>query len=164
VTRFTLRNGDDQRDKMTFRWARGDATSAGELGDPTVATKYFVCVWDYAGGTPSVVMEMVATPAGNCAGRPCWRSTGGGEGYRYKDPGLLPNGIQQLTIRSGSIGRAKVILKGKGALLPDPPMPFQRTPRITVQVVNDLGNCWGADYINVPRVNTEASLIVSERP
>ena len=149
---------------MTFRWARGDATSAAELGDPTVATQYSVCVWDYVGGTPSLVMEMVATAAGNCFGRPCWRSTSGGEGFRYQNPGLLPTGLRQLTIRSGSLGKSKVIVNGKGALLPDPPMPFQDAPRITVQVANNLGNCWGADYINAPRVNTGENLNVSERP
>jgi hypothetical protein len=43
-------------------------------------------------------------------------------------------------------------------------MPFQHAPRITVQVVNDLGNCWGADFINTSRANTGENLSVSERP
>ena len=49
---------------------RGDATTPGELGDPTVDTEYAVCVWDYVGGVPNLVMEMVAPAAGNCVGRP----------------------------------------------------------------------------------------------
>jgi hypothetical protein len=43
-------------------------------------------------------------------------------------------------------------------------MPFQQSPSITVQVVNSLGRCWGADYVNEPSVNTEAKLGVREKP
>ena len=30
----------------------GDATTTGELGDPTADTQYAVCVWDDVGGAP----------------------------------------------------------------------------------------------------------------
>ncbi len=52
----------------------------------------------------------------------------------------------------------------KGLVLPDPPMPFQQDPSITVQVVNSIGSCWGAEYVSPPRANTGEKLIVKERP
>ena len=55
-------------------------------------------------------------------------------------------------------------MKAKGAVMPDPPMPFAQQPRITVQVVNSLGKCWGADYVNAPLVNTSARLVAKENP
>src|SRR5439155_2805501 len=73
-TQLTIRNSsDDHRDSMTFTWSIGDATTTGELGDPTADTQYAVCLWDDVGGAPTLVMHMDAPPAGNCAGRPCWR-------------------------------------------------------------------------------------------
>ena len=149
---------------MLFSWALGAATSLAEFGDPTVDTQYTVCVWDYIAGVPSLAMEMVAPPAGNCGGRPCWRSIGNGEVLRYRDLGLLPDGLKELTLRSGSLGRSRVVVKGRGFVLPDPAMPFQQDPQITVQVLNSLGNCWGADYVSPAQVNTETKLIVKERP
>lgn len=121
MTKLTLRNDvNDRGDRMQFSWNRGDATSVGEFGDPTFDTQYTVCVWDYVARVPNLVMEMVAMPAGNCAGRPCWRSTGSGKTFRYKDFGLLPDGIQQMTLRSGVLGKTSVLVRalwrqGKGA-------------------------------------------------
>jgi hypothetical protein len=165
TTLITIRNNaKDAADKFDFRWALGDATSSAELGDPTVDTPYAVCVWDDVGGTPTLVMVMNAPPAGNCGGRPCWRSIRDGKAVRYKDLGLLPNGVRQLTIGSGPFGKASVLVKGRGIHLPDPPMPFTQDPTITVQVVNGLGTCWGADFVVAPQENSAAKLLVKEKP
>jgi uncharacterized repeat protein (TIGR01451 family) len=165
LTSLTMRNDpdDDRRDNMTFSWTRGDATTANELGDPTVDTQYTVCVWDYVGGVADLVMEMVAPAGGNCVGRPCWRAIGSG-GFRYKDPGLLPHGIRRMTLKAGALGRARVSVEARGVVKPDPPMPFQQSPSITVQVVNSIGSCWGADYVSAAQVNTEQRLSAKERP
>ncbi len=165
VTRFTLRNAsDDRRDKMTFSWTFGDATTGAEFGDPTDDTQYMVCVWDYVAGVPQLVMTMVAPPAGNCAGRPCWRSSGNDEGFTYRDLGLIPDGLKQVTLRSGPLGESRVVIKGRGLELPDPVMPFAQDPQITVQLVNSLGNCWGADYVSPAQVNTGTRLKAKEKP
>jgi len=126
--------------------------------------RYSVCVWDYAGSGPSLVMAMVAPPAGNCQGHPCWRPIGDGRGFRYTDYGLLPNGLRQMTLKSGPLGKPAVLAKARGAVLPDPPMPFLQDPSITVQVVNSLGNCWGADYVSPARVNDTVKLLTKEEP
>ncbi len=164
LTQLTIRNAaDDSRDKLKFTWTRGEETSASDVGDPTVDTQYAVCVWDRVGGTAQLVMEMSAPPAGNCGGHPCWRAIGSG-GFRYHDAGLLPNGIQQLNVFTGALGKAKVSVTARGVAMPDPPMPFQHDPTITVQVVNSIGSCWGADYVSAPRTNTDAKLVAKEKP
>ena len=164
VTTLNIRNrAADRADKMKFTWTRGDATTASDIGNPSVDTNYAVCVWDHVGGAPTLVMEMLAAAGGNCVGHQCWRPVGNG-GFRYKDPGLVPHGLQQLSVTAGTLGQPKVLVKARGALMPDPPMPFQHAPLITVQVINDLGSCWGADYVNAPRVNTAEKLIAKEKP
>jgi hypothetical protein len=149
---------------MSFSWTVGEATSVAELGTPDATTDYTVCVWDHVAGTPSLVMTMKAPAGGNCAGRPCWTPLSGGTAYRYSDAGRLPDGIQQLRVRSGPLGAPRVTLKAKGGALPNPPMPFAQSPRITVQVVNDAGACWGSDFVSPPQSNTDVRLIVKEKP
>jgi hypothetical protein len=162
---LALRKRSDPRgDTLSFNWSRGDSTSAPELGTPAASTDYTMCVWDDVAGTPSLVMTMRAPAGGNCDGRPCWTPLSGGTAYRYSDAGRLPNGIQQLRVRSGALGVSRLTVKGKGAALPDPPMPFAHSPRITVQVVNDAGTCWGSDFVSAPLSNTNARLLVKEKP
>jgi hypothetical protein len=165
LTKLSIKNdAQNPRDLMTFTWTVGDATTPEELGDPSVDTRYTVCVWDDVAGTPTLVMEMEAPPASNCSGRPCWRPFAGGTGFRYRDPGLLPDGIQQVKIKSGALGKSRMLVRARGDMLPDPPMPFKQEPRITVQVVNSLGYCWGTHYVTAPLVNTGAALVAKERP
>ncbi len=77
---------------------------------------------------------------------------------------MLPDGIQQLLVRAGRVGKSGVTVKARGFFLPDPPMPFADDPTITVQVVNGLGSCWGVDYVVPPKANNAAKLVVKERP
>ena len=164
-TKLALRKrSDEKRDTLSFSWTVGEATSVAELGAPDATTDYTVCVWDHVAGTPSLVMTMKAPAGGNCTGRPCWTPLSGGTAYRYSDAGRLPHGIQQLRVRSGALGAPRVTVKAKGVALPNPPMPFKQSPRITVQVVNDAGTCWGSDFVSPPQSNTDVRLIVKEKP
>jgi hypothetical protein len=69
-----------------------------------------------------------------------------------------------MTLKAGALGRARVSVEARGVVKPDPPMPFQQSPSITVQVVNSIGSCWGADYVSAAQVNTEQRLSAKERP
>ena len=75
--------------------------------------------------------------------RPCWRENG--RGFRYVDRDGTPDGIAQLTLKSGAAGKAQIQVKGKGALLPDPVLPVSDLP-VRVQLVNGAGQCWEATY------------------
>jgi hypothetical protein len=49
-----------------------------------------------------------------------------------------------LKLRAGLAGASKVILKGKGVNLTMPTLPL--TPKVTLQVRNDNGECWDAEF------------------
>jgi hypothetical protein len=72
---FILRNdaGNDERDKLTFKWLQGAETTPAELGSPDDATEYALCV--RAGSSAATV----AIPAGSN-----WAATGL-SGFRYED-------------------------------------------------------------------------------
>jgi hypothetical protein len=53
----------------------------------------------------------------------------------------------------GATGSARVIVLGKGAALPLPPLGL--TPPVDVQLRNDAGECWGATYTNPDRNDAE---------
>lgn len=162
-SRFVLAKRAPKRDDhLVFKWLAGDATTLAELGQPAVDTLYAVCVWDYAGGTPALVMAMLASPDPACDGQSCWRSIRG-SAMRYRNKQHGPDGLADIFVKTGSPGKTKVVVDGLGAALPDPPMPFGQEPKITVQVVNSLGTCWSTDYSSAAKVNTASKLVLQER-
>lgn len=138
--------------KLSWSWTKGEATTATELGDPTMSTNYAVCVYD-GNGTP--ILE-AAVPAGStCSGKPCWKQSGKGtpKGFTYKDKLAAMYGIAQISIKVGDGGKAKATVKGKGSALSllDLLPPTQDPAGLRVQLVNSDGKCWGATYSAPPR-------------
>ena len=137
---------DDAHDTLLWKWIRGDLTTAADFGDPVMTTAYGLCVYDSSAGSPTLAMAVTIPPGGTCAGnRPCWKSTGT-KGFKYKDGALTQGGIRKIILRAGVPGQAKIIVKGKGANLPLPPLPFAQDPAVTVQMANTAGGCWEAVY------------------
>ena len=127
-------NADDSKDKLTWKWLKGAATTLAELGTPTGATNYTLCV--YAGSAAAIV----AVPAGSD-----WQATGT-TGFKFKDPSGTPDGAQKASLKSGGSGKAKALVKGKGTNLPDTLAPPLSLP-VTVQLVNDSNStCFEAVY------------------
>ena len=52
-------NADDSKDKLVWKWLKGAATTIGELGDPTGATDYTLCLYSGTGAAA------IALPAGS---------------------------------------------------------------------------------------------------
>lgn len=147
---FTLRDrGPDTKDTAQWKWAKGAATTVGNLGDPTSTTKYDLCIYDGAavGGGAAIAA------GGTCAGRPCWTATG--TGFRYRDKSALSHGVTAIDLRAGADGKARITIKGKGATLamPTPPLALP----LTVQLANDAGVCWSARYATDIRRNQPGS-------
>jgi hypothetical protein len=144
TARLQIRNtAPDTKDRLQWRWLKGTATAKADFGDPTATTGYALCVYD---GNSSLIASAAIPAGGTCnlkSPRPCWRE--GGRGFRYVDRDLTPSGIQQLVLKEGPAGRAQIGLKGRGPLLPDPPLPISDLP-VTVQLVNGAGRCWTATY------------------
>jgi cysteine-rich repeat protein len=125
----------DGRDKLTWRWKRGEETLPGALGDPTATTRYTLCAYD-ASAIPQPRLRSVVPPGG--------RWTEAGSGFRYRDPAASSGGIRTLKLSSGPTGSARVIVRGKGPALSLPALPL--TLPVDVQLRNDAGECWGATY------------------
>jgi hypothetical protein len=147
---FQVKNNvNDAKDRLTWNWSKGTATSLGDFGDPVNgATSYRLCVYDEVLSAPTPVMAMTAPPGGTCAGKPCWVAKK--TGFLYKDKNLTNDGLMQLKLTAGADGKAKIVVKGKGANLPVPapagPGLFAQDIVVTVQLVNSDGMCWEADF------------------
>jgi hypothetical protein len=128
-------NSDDDKDKLIWKWLKGDETMLGELGTPTDTTSYTLCLY---AGTASASVSM---PAGSQ-----WQPLGT-KGFKYKDSTTLqPDGVQKAVLKSGAAGKAKAIVKGKGDNLPDALVPELPLP-VTAQLVNDENStCFEAVY------------------
>jgi hypothetical protein len=101
------------------------------------------------------VRSIVLPPAGYCGGKPCWRSSA--KGFVFTDK-TLATGVKQLKLRAGGAGKGQVQLqaKGNGIETVGAALPFAQSPAITIQLVNDLGQCWSSDFSAPARVNTNA--------
>jgi len=132
-------------DQLLFKWKKGAATDVTALGDPQAGvTDYALCLYDSSSGIDTRVAALRIPGGGTCGSKPCWIFLPNGKGYKYSNPGRLPDGVQKILIRTGEAGRAKVLIKAKGAAIPNPPLPMQQDPRVSVQLINTLGECWGA--------------------
>jgi hypothetical protein len=51
-------NVDDDRDRLTYKWNKGEATSQAEFGDPENSTQFDLCL--YRGGSEVLVVDEAA--------------------------------------------------------------------------------------------------------
>jgi len=130
-------------DKMLFKWLRGDATTLADFGDPTSTTGYQLCLRDKPSGLDRVFMS-VAIPSGAA-----WETKNGG--FKYKDSSAASDGAQVSLLKEGEAGRAKIIVKAKGAALPMGDLNDLSLP-LTVQLSNG-SVCWEATFENNLLVN-----------
>jgi len=133
----------DTKDRLQWKWAKGDDTPKSSFGTPTVDTDYRLCIYD---GQNTLVSHASAPAGGTCnakSPKPCWRESG--SGFRYVDRDLTPSGVQQLVLRAGIAGKGKITLKGRGPTLHTPALPITHLP-VRVQLVNSAGSCWDATY------------------
>lgn len=133
-------DANDGKDKLLFKWIKGDATALPELGAPAATSDYALCI--YAGSTAALITGPVVTASAS------W-SASGATGWKYKDTTGAQDGIQKVVLKSGAQGKAKALLKGKGTALPDFPastLPILDFP-VTAQLVNlETDLCLGASF------------------
>lgn len=126
---------DDGKDKLIWKWLKGATTSLAELGTPTGATTYTLCLY---AGTASAAVTL---PPGAAS----WQTLGT-KGFKFKSASGLPDAAQKAMLKSGAAGKAKAMVKGKGGNLPDTLVPTLPLP-VTAQLVNDTnGTCFEAIY------------------
>ena len=142
-----LKNPTGDNDKLTWKWLKGAATAAPEFGDPTTSTDYALCI--YAGTSAGLIVEADVAMSSTL-----WTSAGA-KGFKYTDAAGSADGIQKVVLAAGAAGKAKVLVKGKGANLPDPPAgPFSLP--VTVQLVNSSTSvCFEAVYTAADVLKTD---------
>src|SRR5262249_61942349 len=92
----------DDKDQLTWKWLRGADTSVADFGNPAATDSYVLCLYDDTG-----LRAALRIPAGGtCAGKPCWRGTS--TGFLYMDKDATPDGITQLTLKAGLLGKAQI--------------------------------------------------------
>jgi N-acetylneuraminic acid mutarotase len=137
---------------LVWDWARGVATAKADFGDPVTSDGYELCVYDATG-----LIASASAPAGSaCPGRTGWRSTG--SGLRYRNRARTPDGIATVSLKQGLVdGRARIVVKGRGGLLPIPNLAGLVSP-VTVQLRRSgSGTCWGSQFGFPPVVRSDAT-------
>jgi hypothetical protein len=127
---------DDNKDKLTWKWIKGAATTTADLADPTATADYALCI--YSGPSGALVAQMNVPPVNH------W-STLGTKGYKYNDSSGSQDGAQKLILKSGTAGKSRILVKGKGTNLPDPTLPLQFP--VSVQLFNyQSGVCFDSTF------------------
>lgn len=115
---------DPSRDRLLWKWRRGEALSQMDLADPTADTSYALCVY---AGTANALVGDASLPPG-----PSWSELGA-KGYKFK--GRSPDGIAVALLKGGAAGKSSALVNGRGAALPDQPLPVAYP--VTVQLKKD---------------------------
>lgn len=137
-------NADDNKDKLIWKWLRGESTTQSDFADPTSTADYALCI--YAGGAQTLVAEIAVPPSASK-----W-SPVGTVGYKYLDVSSSASGTQKVTLKGSAANKSKALLKGRGVLLPDPLNGGPLDLPVIAQLVNTQNQvCWGADFPSAKR-------------
>ena len=137
-------SSDDTKDKLIWKWLKGQSTNDVEFGDPVEgSTVYSLCVYDRIGDVPSLVSSATVLPGAN------WSATGSGSKYSEKTG--VAGGITKVLLKPGGDGEAKAMIKGKGVDLQLPPPAstsqlFNLDTSLTVQLLSSGGPCWESNF------------------
>lgn len=131
----------DSGDRLDWKISRGGAASADAFGDPTSSDGMVVCA--YGGDEADTLVFEGRAPAGSD-----WRSKS--SGFTYSSSATTPDGIRKITLKNGTDGRSKLVIKGAGSELDSSPfgLPSMPTGAITVQLQSAAGGCWSAAWSN----------------
>ena len=137
---FIKNDGDDAKDRFTWKWLKGDVTPKSAFGNPP--PNYVLCTYVDSSVVQADIPSAAACPS-------CWTETA--TGFKFRSD---TDEITRLMLKSGDVpGKAKIIAKGKGAALPDDLPGVPVTQPVTVQLINSDGECWEASYSMPPTKN-----------
>jgi hypothetical protein len=98
---------------MKWRWGRGEGFSQYDLGAPTSATTYALCVYDSSNGTDQLVTEMQINP------NAMWSSKDP-SGWIYTDNTGSQDGVMKAVLKAGGLNKSKVRVVARGMNVPIP--------------------------------------------
>lgn len=142
---FSFKDRGGAKNKLVWRWVKGQGTTVEEFLDPTTTVTTALCI--YAGTAAALIGQATLPPSDTL-----WHvgNSLGADGLKiwYKDPAATTSGIRYVLLRSGGDGAARIIVKGRGADSPgvSTPLPMEDLP-LVVQLHQDDGPpCWGATF------------------
>lgn len=133
-------DANDSKDKLILQMQNAPGVSPADFGDPTTTDTYHACLFSYDG----LLMEAAVGPGGLCSGKPCWAETSAG--FTYKDKTASQSGVTLLSLKASAKPKTKINAQGKGAELPNAPLPFP--DGVMAQVVNEqTGQCFETYFL-----------------
>jgi hypothetical protein len=138
-----------ERDKLIWKWIKGENTTASDFGDPSTTAETALCLY---AGTAATLVADTNLPAGATP----WKRLGD-KGFQYKDKGATQDGVTGVVLKGSDKNKSKVIAKGKGHALPDPTLPLSLP--VLVQLRNtETEACFEASYGAASVVKNERGL------
>jgi len=117
----------DTKDKLVWKWVKGQSTTQDAFGVPTGTTQYALCIH---AGTAAALLASYNVPGDAMK----WSAIGT-KGYKYTDPAGSAAGITKVLLKGSAQDKAKCLVKGKGTNLDDFDLTDLIDP-VTVQLVN----------------------------
>jgi cysteine-rich repeat protein len=146
ASRLLIKNlTPDRRDRVLWKWRKGEATSLADFGMPETRDGYAFCVYELGTPTPTTALSLVeyyGDPP--CGTDPCWRRSS--RGLEFRDRFGLIDGLVGMSLRAGAAGKASIAVEGKDFFLPLPDVPTPLSPPLLVQLQGDQGECWEATF------------------
>jgi hypothetical protein len=139
---------DDGRDKLIWKWIKGQPTTLAELQDPLDTANYALCVFDGPGA--ALRLQMDIPPSGAL-----WSPLGSG-GYRYYDFTAAEDGAQRVLLKGSTGAKSKALVRGAGGALEDPLDDSALALPVRVQLINhETGKCFESTFNSFKRSTTE---------
>jgi hypothetical protein len=140
AAQIQLVDKEDTKDRLQWKWGKGAATMKDEYGFPTATEGYALCVYDDA----VLVASAGAPPAGDCAGKPCWKESK--TGFKYGDKFRSSDGVGSLQLKAGVAGKASNQLKAQGFNVLMPALGPLTGPLVVQLHQSSAAVCWGATF------------------
>jgi len=134
--RLVIRSGVLDRNRLTWQWLRGDATTPDEIP----AQRYTLCVYDGSSAPQPIARLETAEP--DCDAGPCFTTSL--RRTLYADPRGIGGAVRRLLLRSGWILRSSAQLVARGDASAIPSLPL--TGAVTAQLHGENGVCLGSTY------------------
>lgn len=139
---------NDAKDKLIWKFIKGQPTSFAEMSDPRTSADYTLCIYAGAGGT---LVGTLSVPASATL----WKVSGNDKGYKYFDAASASDGVQKVLLKASDDNKTKARMKARGPGLPEILGPMGLDTPVTAQLVNhESGVCWQGSYTGTPTKNS----------
>lgn len=124
--------------RFVWTWAKGQSVLPADLGNPTDATSYTLCVYDSKNGYSDLVLDFFV-PAGTN-----WTATR--KGFKYVDKSGTADGVQMVKLNRGDDGKARVTFAARGNAMNLPRAQPEQDDMMVAQLWNSAGSCWTSEF------------------